>query len=76
MRRNQKLTKVIAGLTVKVTTVEPGTVVILFDDQSSMKLKTTGPATIPPGVYDPRMGNLFVPDSCPLNCADVVKCVA
>ena len=49
MRRNQKLTKVIAGLTVKVTTVEPGTVVILFDDQSSMKLKTTGPATIPPG---------------------------
>ena len=32
----------------EVTTVEPGTVVILFDDQSSMKLKTTGPATIPP----------------------------
>jgi hypothetical protein len=49
MPRNQKLTKVIAGRTVKVATVEPGGVLVLFDDQSNMKIKTTGPATIPPG---------------------------
>jgi hypothetical protein len=34
---------------VKVTTVEPGSVSVLFDDHSNMKIKTTGPATIPPG---------------------------
>ena len=33
----------------KATTVEPGGVLVLFDDQSSMKIKTVGPATIPPG---------------------------
>jgi hypothetical protein len=49
MRRNQKLTKVIAGRTVKVATVEPRAVLVLFDDQSNMKIKTAGPATIPPG---------------------------
>jgi hypothetical protein len=49
MPRNQKLTKVIAGRTVKVATVEPGGVLVLFDDQSRMKIKTAGPATIPPG---------------------------
>ena len=49
MPRNQKLTKVIAGRTVKVATTKPGSVLILFDDQSNMKIKTTGPATIPPG---------------------------
>jgi hypothetical protein len=49
MPRNQKLTKVIAGRTVRVTTAEPGGVLILFDDQSNMKIKTAGPATIPPG---------------------------
>jgi len=49
MPRNQKLTKVIAGRTVKVATVEAGSVLVLFDDQSSMKIKTAGPATIPPG---------------------------
>ncbi|MBV8227612.1 MAG: hypothetical protein JO232_20740 [Verrucomicrobia bacterium] len=49
MPRNQKLTKVIAGRTVKVATIEPGSVWILFDDQSSLKVKTSGPATIPPG---------------------------
>jgi hypothetical protein len=49
MPRNQKLTKVIAGRTVKVATTEPGSVLILFDDQSNMKIKTTQPATIPPG---------------------------
>jgi len=49
MPRNQKLTKVIASRTVKATTVEPGTVLVLFDDQSKMKIKTPEPATIPPG---------------------------
>jgi hypothetical protein len=49
MPRNQKLTKVIAGRTVKVATVEAGGVLVLFDDQSKMKIKTTGPSTIPPG---------------------------
>ena len=50
MRRNQKLTKVIAGRTIKAVTIEPGSVLIQFDDQSSMKIKTAGPATIAPGV--------------------------
>jgi hypothetical protein len=49
MPRNQKLTKLIAGRTVKVVTVEPGGVLVLFDDQSNMKIKTAGPATVPPG---------------------------
>jgi len=49
MPRNQKLTKIIGGRTVKVATVEPGGVLVLFDDQSNMKIKTAGPATIPPG---------------------------
>ena len=49
MPRNQKLTKVIAGRTVEVATVEPGAVLVLFDDRSNMKIKTAGPATIPPG---------------------------
>jgi hypothetical protein len=49
MPRNQKLTKVIAGRTVKVATVEPGGVSVVFDDESRMKIKTTRPATIPPG---------------------------
>jgi hypothetical protein len=49
MPRNQKLTKVIVGRTIKVATNEPGSVLIQFVDQSSMKIKTAGPATIPPG---------------------------
>jgi hypothetical protein len=49
MPRNQKLTKVIAGRTIKVATVEAGSVLVLFDDQSSMKIKTAGSATIPAG---------------------------
>ena len=49
MPRNQKLTKVIAGRTIKVATTEPGSVLVLFDDQSSMKIKIARPATIPPG---------------------------
>jgi hypothetical protein len=46
MQRNQKLTKVIAGRTVKAANTEPGGVLILFDDQSSMKIKTARPATV------------------------------
>jgi hypothetical protein len=50
MSRNQKLTKVIAGRTIKVATPEPGGFSVLFDDQSSMKIKTVGaPATVSPG---------------------------
>jgi hypothetical protein len=49
MPRNQKLTKVIAGRIVKAATVEQGGVLVLFDDQSNMKIKTSGPATIPLG---------------------------
>ena len=33
----------------KTVTTEPGGVLILFDDQSNMKIKTTGSATLPPG---------------------------
>src|SRR5262245_46212720 len=47
--RNQKPTKVIAGRTIKAATTETGGVVVLFDDQSNMKIKTAGPAPIPPG---------------------------
>ena len=49
MPRNQKLTKVIAGRTIKTVTTEPGSVLVLFGDQSNMKVKIAGPATIPPG---------------------------
>jgi coenzyme F420-reducing hydrogenase alpha subunit len=49
MRRNQKLTKVIAGRTIMAVTTEPGGVLILFDNESKMKIKTAGPATIPSG---------------------------
>ena len=49
MARNQKLTKVIVGRTVKAATVEPGGVFVVFDDESRMKIKTAAPAMIPPG---------------------------
>src|SRR6266478_9023900 len=49
MSRNQKLTKVIAGRTIKVARPEPGGFSVLFDDQSSMKIKTAGAATVSPG---------------------------
>jgi hypothetical protein len=48
MPRNQKLTKVIAGRTIKAVTIEPGGVLVLFDDQSNMRIKTAGPATASP----------------------------
>jgi hypothetical protein len=49
MRRNQKLTKVIAGRTIKGVTIEPGSVLVLFDDQSNIKIKTVGAVAVPPG---------------------------
>jgi hypothetical protein len=49
MQRDQKLTKVLVGRTIKAVTTEPGSVLVLFDDQSNMKVKIPGPATIPPG---------------------------
>jgi hypothetical protein len=47
MQRNQKLTKVIACRTIKAVTIEPGSVLIQFDDQSSMKIKIAGAAPVP-----------------------------
>ena len=49
MRRNQKLTKVIAGRTIEAVTIEPESVLVLFDDQSSMKVKTAGAVAISQG---------------------------
>jgi hypothetical protein len=49
MARNQKLTKVIAGRTLKALTAEPGVVLILFDDDSRMKIRTAAPAAVSPG---------------------------
>jgi hypothetical protein len=49
MPRNQKLTKVIAGRTIKAVTAEPGSVLVLFDDQSNMKVKTAGAVAISQG---------------------------
>jgi hypothetical protein len=49
MLRNQKLTKVIGGRIVKAATVEPSAVLVVFDDESRMKIKIAGPATVPSG---------------------------
>jgi hypothetical protein len=50
MRRNQKLTRVIGGQTVQRATAEVGKLVIRFDDQSTMQVKTAGVTNIfPPG---------------------------
>ena len=50
MARNQKLTRVIGGRTVERATAEPGKLVIRFDDQSTMQVKTAGIADMfPPG---------------------------
>jgi hypothetical protein len=50
MRRNQKLTRVIAGRTIQRATAEPGKLFINFDDESTMQVKTAGVADIfPPG---------------------------
>jgi hypothetical protein len=44
---------------VKVATVEPGGILVLFDDHSKMKIKTAGPATIPPGGKVKSVHGLF-----------------
>ena len=49
MQRNQKLTKIIAGRTIEAVTTEPESVLVRFDDQSSMKIKTVGAASVSPG---------------------------
>jgi hypothetical protein len=49
MPRNQKLTKVIAGRTIKSATAEPGGVLLVFDDDSRMKIRTATPAAVSPG---------------------------
>ena len=49
MPRNQKLTKVVAGRTVKAATAEPGGFVFLFDDDSRMKIRTASAVTVSPG---------------------------
>jgi hypothetical protein len=49
MWRNQKLTKVVAGRIIKFVTTEPRSVLVLFDDQSSMKIKTANAAAVSPG---------------------------
>ena len=49
MPRNQKLTNVIAGRTIKAAAVDPGRVLVLFDDQSNMRIKTAGHAAVSPG---------------------------
>ena len=47
MPRNQKLTKVIGGRTIKSVTA--GGVFVLFDNQSSMRINTASGAAISPG---------------------------
>ena len=47
--KKPKLTKVIVGRTIKAVTTEPGSVLVVFEDQSNMKIKTTGPAAVSPG---------------------------
>jgi hypothetical protein len=50
MSRNQKLTAVVAGRCVQSTTGEPEKLVIVFDDHSTMTVKTAGiAATISTG---------------------------
>jgi hypothetical protein len=49
MPRNQKLTKVITGRTIKAATAEAGAVVLLFDDDSRMKIRTAAPVAVSPG---------------------------
>ena len=45
MPRNQKLTAVVTGRCVQSATPEPGRLVILFDDRSTMTVKTAGIVT-------------------------------
>src|SRR5262245_3486813 len=49
MPRNQKLTKVIARRTINAATIELGSVLVLFDNQSSMTIKTAAATAVSPG---------------------------
>ncbi len=49
MPRNNKLTNVLRGRTVRAATADLGEVMIWFADQSSMKVKTAEIANISPG---------------------------
>jgi hypothetical protein len=49
MPRNQKLTRVIAGRTIKAATAELGGAALLFDDDSTMKIRTAAAVAISPG---------------------------
>jgi hypothetical protein len=50
MARKQKLTRVIGGRTVQRATAEVGKLVIRFDDQSTMQVKSAGiTGMFPPG---------------------------
>jgi hypothetical protein len=46
MPRNQKLTKLVAARTIKAAMAEPGAVLLLFDDDSRMKIRTAAPVTV------------------------------
>jgi hypothetical protein len=48
MPRNQKLTRVIGGRTVQQATTESGKIVIRFDDESTMQVKTAEPTEVFP----------------------------
>jgi hypothetical protein len=48
MPRNQKLTRVIAGRTVRAAMAEAGGVLLLFDDGSRMKIRTAVSMTVSP----------------------------
>ena len=48
MPRNQKLTRVIAGRTIKAATTEPGGVLI-FNDDSRMTIRTSAAGAVTPG---------------------------
>ena len=45
MSRNQKLTAVVTGRRIQSIICEPGKLVIVFDDDSTMTVKTAGTAT-------------------------------
>ena len=50
MARNQKLTRVIGGRTIQRARAEPGKLVIRFNDEATMQVKTAAVADIfPPG---------------------------
>ena len=48
MPRNQKLTKVIAGRTIKAVTAESRGILLLFNDDSRMKIRTAAPVAVSP----------------------------